>query len=127
MESKINRLLQDWPPHVVGTQRWLTSKGVDYRLADKYVRSGWLKRFGHGAYIRAGSSVDWPGAVHALQTQLGLDIHPGAITAFEQSPFWCEVLGADFVDYLCRIKRAEWARYLAAVSEWEQREYFTTF
>ncbi|VAW79982.1 hypothetical protein MNBD_GAMMA13-2061 [hydrothermal vent metagenome] len=83
MESKINRLLQDWPPHVVGTQRWLTSKGVDYRLADKYVRSGWLKRLGHGAYVRAGSSVDWPGAVHALQTQLGLDIHPGAITAFE--------------------------------------------
>lgn len=83
MESKINRLLQDWPPHVVGTQRWLTSKGVDYRLTDKYVRSGWLKRLGHGAYVRAGSSVDWPGAVHALQTQLGLDVHPGAITAFE--------------------------------------------
>lgn len=83
MGSKINRLLQDWLPHVVGTQRWLTSKGVDYRLADKYVRSGWLKRLGHGAYVRAGSSVDWPGAVHALQTQLGLDVHPGAITAVE--------------------------------------------
>ena len=57
-----------------------------------------------------------------LPTDLG-----SAIVAFEQSPFWREVLGTDFVDYLCRIKRAEWARYLAAVSEWEQREYFTTF
>jgi len=83
MGSKINQLLQDWPPRVVGTQRWLNDKGVDYRLADKYVRSGWLKRLGHGAYVRAGSAIDWPGAVHALQTQLGLHIHPGAITAFE--------------------------------------------
>ena len=83
MVSKINQLLQAWPAGVVGTQRWLTGRGVDYRLADKYVRSGWLKRFGHGAYGRAGSTVDWPGAVHALQTQLGLDVHPGAMTAFE--------------------------------------------
>lgn len=83
MGSKINQLLQDWPVGVVGTQRWLNSKGVDYRLADKYVRSGWLERLGHGAYVRPGSTVDWPGAVYALQTQLDLDIHPGAITAFE--------------------------------------------
>ncbi|HED19659.1 MAG TPA: hypothetical protein ENI74_09180 [Gammaproteobacteria bacterium] len=83
MGSKINLLLQSWPQHVVGTQRWLNTRGIDSRLADKYVRSGWLNRLGHGAYIRAGSTVDWPGAVHTLQTQLGLDVHPGAITAFE--------------------------------------------
>lgn len=83
MGSKINQLLQAWPAGVVGTQRWLTRQGVDFRLADKYVRSGWLERLGHGAYIRAGSTVDWPGAVHALQFQLGLNLHPGSITAFE--------------------------------------------
>jgi hypothetical protein len=83
MSSKINQLLQEWPAHVVGTQRWLSRKGVDRRLADKYVQSGWLKRLGHGAYLRTGLTVDWPGAVHALQSQLGLDVHPGAVTAFE--------------------------------------------
>ena len=82
MGSKINQLLQAWPFGVVGTQRWLTSQGVDSRLSDKYVRSGWLKRLGHGAYLRTGSTVDWPGAVYALQVQLGLKVHPGAITAF---------------------------------------------
>lgn len=82
MGSKINQLLQAWPLGVVGAQRWLTSQGVDSRLADKYVRSGWLKRLGHGAYLRTGSTVDWPGAVYALQAQLGLNVHPGAITAF---------------------------------------------
>ena len=83
MGSKINQLLQDWPTNAVGTLRWLNSKGVDRRLADKYVQSGWLSRMGHGAYLRAGSTVDWPGGVQTLQNQLGLDIHPGAITAME--------------------------------------------
>jgi len=50
-----------------------------------------------------------------------------AITAFEGSEFYRAALGAEFVDYLSHIKRAEWRRYLGAVSEWEQREYFSTF
>jgi len=33
-------------------------------------------------------------------------------------------LGSDFVDYYCRIKEAEIARFNLEVSEWEQREYF---
>ena len=83
MGSKINQLLQQWPSGTVATLRWLNSRGVDRRLADKYVQSGWLERLGHGAYKRAGAIVDWVGAVHALQTQLALAVHPGAITAIE--------------------------------------------
>ncbi|MGB5199791.1 MAG: type IV toxin-antitoxin system AbiEi family antitoxin [Sedimenticolaceae bacterium] len=83
MGSKINQLLQQWPSGTVATLRWLNSRGVDRRLADKYVQSGWLERLGHGAYKRAGAIVDWVGAVHALQTQLALAVHPGGITAVE--------------------------------------------
>ena len=83
MSSKINRILQKLPHGTVATLRWLRSEDVDRRLADKYVRSGWLTRLGHGAYVRAGLSVDWVGGVHALQTQLGLNVHPGGITAAE--------------------------------------------
>ncbi len=36
-------------------------------------------------------------------------------------------LGAGFVDYYCRIKEAEIARFNLEVSEWEQREYFDLF
>ena len=36
-------------------------------------------------------------------------------------------LGADFIDYFCRIKEAEIARFNLEVSEWEQREYFDLF
>jgi len=83
MGSKINQLLQQWPSGNVATLRWLNGLGVDRRLADKYVQSGWLERLGHGAYKRAGASVDWFGAVHAMQTQLALAVHPGGITAIE--------------------------------------------
>lgn len=76
-------MLQQWPSGKVATLRWLSSLGVDRRLADKYVQSGWLERLGHGAYKRAGATVDWAGAVHALQTQVGLAAHPGGITAVE--------------------------------------------
>jgi glutamine synthetase len=33
-------------------------------------------------------------------------------------------LGASFIDYYCRIKEAEVARFNLEVSEWEHREYF---
>jgi glutamine synthetase len=36
-------------------------------------------------------------------------------------------LGGAFVDYFCRLKEAEIARFNLEVSEWEQREYFDLF
>jgi glutamine synthetase len=38
-----------------------------------------------------------------------------------------EGLGGGFVDYYCRIKEAEVARFNLEVSDWEQREYFDLF
>ncbi|NBB47867.1 glutamine synthetase [Rhizobium sp. CRIBSB] len=50
-----------------------------------------------------------------------------AIERFEASVFYRDRFGADFVQYLAHIKRAEWHRYLMTVSEWEQREYFALY
>lgn len=47
-----------------------------------------------------------------------------AIGYFEQSTFYRQKLGDVFVDYLVRIKQAEWDRYHMTVSDWEQCEYF---
>jgi len=57
--------------------------------------------------------------VHALPTNL-----LSAIQHFDSSSFYRDKLGDVFVDYLVRLKRAEWDRYHASVSEWEHREYF---
>ena len=50
-----------------------------------------------------------------------------AITLFETSTLYRDTLGDGFVEYLCRLKRAEWDRYVTTISEWEQSEYFSAF
>jgi glutamine synthetase len=50
-----------------------------------------------------------------------------AIQHFEQSAFMRAEFGDTFVDYISRIRRAEWERYHLAVSEWEQAEYFNLY
>jgi len=57
--------------------------GFGHDLLVRYKKSGWLQSFGRGAYILHGDKVDWPGALYALQTQLGLNVHPGGKTALE--------------------------------------------
>lgn len=58
----------------------------------------------------------------SLPTNLG-----AAIDAFEASALYRSVLGEAFVDYLVHLKKAEWARYLSAVSSWEEQEYSRLF
>ncbi len=83
MSTGINQLLQNWPSGTVATQALLSKHGIDRRAASKYVASNWLERIGEGAYRRPGKTIKWFGAVHALQTQLQLPVHPGGITAME--------------------------------------------
>lgn len=50
-----------------------------------------------------------------------------ALTAFENDTFIDTAFGPGFRQYLATIKRAEWDRFLATVTDWEQREYFSIF
>jgi len=81
--TKLNRLLRQWPHGTVAVQSWLTKQGVSRQLAEAYRKTGWLERFARGVYVRADDQVDWTGAVHAFQHQLGLAIHPAAKTALQ--------------------------------------------
>lgn len=82
MESKVNQLLKQWPPGTVAASPWLIRQGVSRQLARRYTASGWLQPLGRGAFIRAGEpALEWFGALYALQTQLGLTVHPAAGTA----------------------------------------------
>lgn len=51
----------------------------------------------------------------------------GALKALRANPLLRAALGQGFVDYYCRIKDAEIARFNLEVSDWEQREYFDLF
>lgn len=50
-----------------------------------------------------------------------------ALAALRADECLREGLGSTFVDYFCRIKESEIARFNLEVSEWEHREYFEMF
>jgi hypothetical protein len=79
--SKINQLIQKQPSGVVLTSRWLSSQGYSPELLRTYRNSHWLQSIGNGAMIRQNDSVDYSGAIYAMQQQLKLNVHPAAKTA----------------------------------------------
>jgi hypothetical protein len=80
---KINKVLQIWPKGTVAVHAWLRGQGVSRKLAEQYRRRWWMDAIGRGAFIRRGDTVEWPGAVYALQTALQKRVHPGGRTALE--------------------------------------------
>jgi len=50
-----------------------------------------------------------------------------ALAALRADQVLCDGLGRTFIDYYCRIKEAEIARFNLEVSDWEHREYFELF
>jgi len=83
IKSKINRLVNQWPRGTVSAASYLNTLGFSHNLLVRYKKSGWIQSFGRGAYILYEDKVEWPGAIYALQSQLGLNIHPGGKTALE--------------------------------------------
>ena len=82
-KSKINRLISQWPRGTLATASYLNIQGFSHDLLTRYKKSGWIQSFGRGAYSLNGDKVEWPGALYTLQTQLGLNVHPGGKTALE--------------------------------------------
>jgi len=82
-KSKINRLVSQWPRGTPAAASYLNTQGFSHNLLTRYKRSGWIQSFGRGAYSLNGDRVEWPGAIYALQTQLGLNVYPGGKTALE--------------------------------------------
>lgn len=80
-ETKINRLLKLIPTNTVATSLWLADNGYSYELQRRYRKSGWFESIGSGAMKRNGEEVSYEGALFALQTQAGSNIHPGGRTA----------------------------------------------
>ena len=81
--SKINRLISQWLRGTPAAASYLNTQGFSHDLLTRYKKSGWIQSFGRGAYSLNGDRVEWPGAISALQTQLGLNVHPGGKTALE--------------------------------------------
>jgi glutamine synthetase len=71
-----------------------------------------------------GPSADEPYLAQAPALPSSLE---AAVPYFEQSALLRAEFGDAFVDYLAMIKRHEVGRFNAAVTDWEQREYFEVY
>lgn len=80
-ESKLNTLLSTQPPGIVLSSAWLAEQGYSLDLQKRYRKSRWFDSIGTGALIRHGDRVDYLGGLYALQSQLGLSVHPAGKTA----------------------------------------------
>ena len=71
-----------------------------------------------------GPSADTPYETKAELLPKSLD---EALAALRDNACLRAGFGSEFVDYYLRLKEAEFARYQAEVTEWEQKEYFELF
>ena len=63
------------------TSLWLRQVGISRQLVQSYIRAGWIKPLGSGAYQRANVKTKWYEALSSLQKQTNLPVHVGGPTA----------------------------------------------
>lgn len=121
ISSKLNRLLSSQPLGVVLCSSWLVENGYSLDLQQRYKKSQWFESIGAGALIRYGDHVDYLGGVYAMQTQLGLSLHPGGRTALglqgkahylELSPKHVQLFGAHGEHVPLWFKKQDWNVYV---------------
>lgn len=83
MSTKLQKLLSHWPTGAVRAVAALKREGYSQSLITRYKKSGWFTSVGDGALIKAGDAPSLIGALYALQHDLKLNVHFGAITALE--------------------------------------------
>jgi len=71
------------PEGAVTTRPWLMDNGFDKHAIDNLVKSQQLTSLAPGVYTRPEATPTWQGMVHFLQTDLGLNLTIGGLTALD--------------------------------------------
>lgn len=87
MSSKLNWLVNEYPPGAVVLQHWLGQHGISHSLTQKYVQNGWLKRFASGVFYRPQNDVkappSWSALLSALISQTDLNVHLAGLSSLQ--------------------------------------------
>ena len=79
---------------------------------------------GLNSNLKPGVPVDAPYDTDAVPLPVSLE---EALGCLEKSDYFKSKMGGQFIDYLLKIKKAEVARFLSTVTDWEHKEYFEIF
>lgn len=82
--QKLKKLLQLNREIPLTTQK-LKNMGVNNTLIQRYKESNWIESIGRGAYKFPEAELSFEGMIHSLQTDLSLNVYPGAKTALEMA------------------------------------------
>ncbi len=85
--EKINQLYLCLPEGAIAPSKWLQDKGYSRQRTHNYVKGGWLKSVGKGAYSRPTTEVSWQGLVASWQHVEGVVYHVGGETALNVQGF----------------------------------------
>ncbi len=80
-DKKLKNLLEHWPDGHVGTSPWLKKNGISAQLTQRYLKSGWIKAIGRGAYKKSNDQIYWHSGLESIQSQLGKNAHLGGPAA----------------------------------------------
>lgn len=80
-DKKLMSLLSNHVPGTVLLASWLEKNGISRDLQQYYLKSGWLKSYGTGAFKRPNENVRWTGALNSLQRQTEVTVHVGGLTS----------------------------------------------
>lgn len=80
-DKKLKRLLEHWPDGHVGTPAWFKQYQISAQLTQRYLKSGWIKSIGRGAYKKSNNNIHWYSGLNAMQTQLDRNVHLGGPSA----------------------------------------------
>jgi len=86
-ETKLKTLFNVLQPGCVVTVNELERYGISRNLQKYYLKSGWLEPLGRSAYKKPGDTVEWPGALSAIQKQTEIVVHVGGLSALALQGF----------------------------------------
>ncbi len=105
--TKINSLLQKFPPGALYFGSWLNKNGISYSLQRHYRNSQWLTAIDDGVMYRTGEKATLFSALSCYNSQLNKKFHIGAVSALEMRGFAHYVpLGRKTIVIYC--PRGEW-------------------
>lgn len=120
---KFTEITKKWPANTIATSTWLISEGISRQSLAKYCQTGWVEKIDNGAYKKAGESVDWTGAIFALQRQLGLEIYPASYTALDLQGFRHHVSVSNPEIYLVGASKTALPRWFLK-GDWQSKIHF---
>lgn len=86
-ETYLKKLFNIMQPGCVITTNRLKECGISRNLQQYYLKSGWLESVGRSAYKKPSDTIEWQGALNAIQKQTETKAHVGGLSALALQGF----------------------------------------